>query len=587
MIALALAMAMVARADAPSPLVQWTFDESDGDFTSAGSTGQWEWGTITSGPRSAYTGATAWATVVDGLYLNDAEDYLQLPSYDLSAASRPIIQFRHWYATEEQVDVGRVEVWTGLSWEAVEPVYGYPFDDGYSGVSNGWERAWVDLTGLSTDASEVRFAFRSDERVALEGWYIDDVMIFDGDPVPPEIELTVTPEDTQDLDGPYVVEAAVRDDSSAVDVVLTWQAAGATHTVAMTDQNDGTWRAEIPAQEPDTTVSWWIDATDGSNSAVAPEDGEGSFRVYLAAPTELTGPDGRIVGVEADLSWTAPDSPHEVQGYIVYRDGEAVAASTGTSVAAPLSGPLDTFEVSAVYEAGEGDRSSPLSLRVHVPEVESLDPAEAWQGEALRVTVTGQDLLFTDADAAISLGDGVTVLDTEVVDAGRAVFTLSLDEDAATGPRDVTVTSGAVALTLSSAFEVRDGADRPALTSVSPETVSRGDEVELRFQTNHALDAAPEVDLGDGLIVQRVTLDGQVVCVSAAVELDAELGERWPVVDDGVHLLDGVPLKVVYDAGAPKGSCAAARGGGWASLLALGALALRRRVRAASCPREG
>lgn len=572
-------LAGLAWAEAPTPLVSWTFEEDDGDLQSTGTTGQWAWGPVESGPRAGYTGGYAWATGLEGLYLNDAEDYLQLPSYALNDAVRPIVQFRHWYAIDDTGDLARLEVWTGASWQVIEPVYDYPQEGGYAGISNGWERAWVDLTGLA-DASHLRFAFLSDQRIALEGWYLDDVMIFDGDPVPPLIERVTDPSDTQDLEGPYIVEALVRDDSSEVTVELRYVVAGVASTVPMTLVSDGTWIGLIPGQSPDTVVEWSVSASDGNNDARSPEDTDESFRVFLAAPTNVAGPGGRIVDVEAELTWDAPDSPHPVQSYIVYRDGELVETSTTTAATVPLSGPLDTFEVSAVYSAGEGDLSDPVSLRVHVPSVEALDPAEAWQGDLVRVAVTGQDLLFTAADAGLELGAGVTVLETDVVDASRAIFTLALDDDAATGLRDATVVSGDVRLDLSAAFSVLDGADQPALTSIAPETIHRGDEIELRIRTNTDLFEAPEVDLGDGLIVQDVRLEGGVVCVSAAVEHDAALGTRHPVVDDGVRLLDGVELRVTYDAGAPDTGCSTSRGGlagSLAGLIALLALARRKR----------
>ena len=49
-----------------------------------------------------------------------------------------------------------------------------------------------------------------------------------------------------------------------------------------------------------------VQASDGQNDASLPGDTPLSFRVFLPAPTDLVGPEGRIIAQEASLSWTEP-----------------------------------------------------------------------------------------------------------------------------------------------------------------------------------------------------------------------------------------------------------------------------------------
>ena len=574
------------RAMASEPLATWLLTDSDGGFSSYGETGQWEYGEISTGPLSGYTGANGWATGLDRPYYNDSTDYLQLPSVDLSGTTRPVLSFFHWYELDNDGDAAWVEVSDGATWERAEPVYGYSDIAGYSGSSNGWHEAFFDLSDLS-DASMVRLVFSSDARIALAGWYVDDLVIVDGDPVPPKVGAVTEPEDTQDLEGPYVVEVTVEDDLGDVSATLWWgETEEELSPLAMTEVSEGLFRGEIPAAPADTDLSWQVEASDGENTAVWPEDGLGEFRVYLAAPTGLTGPEGRVVGTETLLEWTAPESPHTVQGYRVYRDGVLVADSVDTNQLAPLQGPVDTFEVSAVYDVGEGDRSAPLPMHTSIPEISLVSPNKAWQGDRVRVNVVGDYLLFSEGDAGLELGEGVEVTEVEVIDSNFAIFTLEIAEDAPEGPRDGDVVSGDMSLPLPDPFTVLAYDDRPALVSITPEQAEQGDQLDIELHANFELFTTPLVDLGEGVIVESVEADGDTVTVHASVTWTAPVGSRGVTVDDGARVLDGVQFRVRNASTEPVGRCSTAPGPRGLLPLALAALALILRARSALSPRD-
>ena len=548
------------RASASEPLASWTLSDSDGGLTSYGETDQWEYGEITSGPMSGYTGANGWATGLDRPYLNDSTDYLQLPSVDLSGTTRPVLSFFPGYALDSGGDAAWVEVSDGATWERADPVYGYSDLVGYSGSSNGWHETYFDLSGVN-DASMVRLVFSSDARVALSGWYIDDIMIVDGDPVPPNIVAETEPEDTQDLDGPYIVEAMIEDDLGDVSAQLWWgEAEEEQVAIAMTEVSPGLFRGEIPGAAANTSLSWQVQASDGENSAVWPEDGPDEFRVYLAAPTGLSGPDGRVVGTEAQLEWDAPDSPHPVSSYRVYRDGELVAESVDTNQAAPLKGPVDTFEVSAVYDGREGDRSAPLLMHTSISEITRVEPSKAWQGDQVRVNVVGETLLLSQGAASLDLGEGIEIADVQVVDANYAVFTLNIANDAAEGPREGTLTSGDMTLPLPDDFNVLAYADRPALVQITPDQARQGEQLDIEIQANFDIFATPTLDLGEGVIVESVEAEGDTVTLHASVTWTAPVGVRSVTVDDGSRVLSGVNFRVRNASTEPAGRCSTAPG---------------------------
>ena len=573
-----LLLCALTSALAATPLLSWDLDADDGAFVTSGTSGQWEWGTPETGPKGGYTGNAVWATGLTRPYLNDSTDYLALPAADLSGASRPVLHFYHWFEIDTGGDAAWVEAWDGDTWERLDPIYGYPADAGYTGVSNDWEQVWIDLSGLSY-TSELRFAFSTNDAVQLAGWFIDDLTVLDGDPVPPRITVLQAPVDTQVLDGSYAIRTQILEDAGSLDARLVWwNDEGTQHTVSMSAEGDDVYTAEIPAAAPDTWLYWVVQASDSENTSSAPEEDSYSFRVYLAAPRDLSGPDGRLVSDVVTLSWTAPDSPHEVLSYRIYRDGIWVADASAPTATVPLAGPRQSFHVTAVYAAGEGDPSDQLLVDASIPVVQSLDPQQAWQGDQVYVDVVGASLLLTDADAGLDLGEDIAVLDASVVDANRARFTLEISEDAETGPRQGSLTSGDNRITLPSPFTVLSGEDRPRLVHLTPDVVEQGETVGLTLEANADFADVPELDLGDGLYIEEISWDDDRVSVRATAAWDAPVGAREVYADDGARVLDGVTLTVRNALTTPQRTCATAPGTASLSLLVAALAAWCRRA---------
>ena len=156
------------------------FEANDGGLTA---TGDWEWGTPTTGPGSAYSGVNVWATKLD----TDYTEGFHTLEFDLEIGTTdPVFGFAQWYDTEARFDGGNFAVSTdgGSSWIAVSPSRGYDdtcYIDPIEGDSiftghdqQFWEVVTFDLSAYADMIVDARLAFVADGSVFYPGWYVDD-----------------------------------------------------------------------------------------------------------------------------------------------------------------------------------------------------------------------------------------------------------------------------------------------------------------------------------------------------------------------------------------------------------------------------
>ena len=519
-------------------------EASSGELISNGQTGQWEWGKVSSGPKASYDGSSCWATQLDGWYLNDAEDHLELPALPLDGTSRPVLALQQWYSFAEG-DLGTVQALQGGSWVELEPVYGYPTEGGYQGESEGWEPAWFNLSGL-VQGETLRFTITADAAGADLGWYLDELALWDGDVVPPKVELDACLADTDDLEGPYVVRADVRDDVTVNAVTLVYQVDhGTVHRRAMSLEGDSdTWETDLPGQAAGSVVSYHVEADDNENITTVPAE-DCSFEVRLPSPTGLQGPTGVVWGTVVPLSWNPPDSTHDVYAYQVYRDEEIVLEVTEPQAEAEVLTGEQDFSVSAMYEAGEGAQSDAVTIQAAVPAVLGLSPDLGYQSDHLRLRLEGEYLLLEQGDLQIDLGEGLRITEYDVRDVDLAFVEIFVAANAPDGPRDLTLSTGGLELVVVDAFEVLPGSDRPTLTGLEPDTVRQGDELELVITASEPFADVPTVWLGQDIVVQDVSLDqDDTLTASVIVPYHTPLGLHDLEVDDGVRIFGGPQLQV-------------------------------------------
>jgi len=587
-----LLLALGLSAGAAETVQQLDFSAGDGGLSPGGDVGtSWQWGVVDSGPGAGLGGASAWGTVLAGDYLNDASETVELPPLSVGGLAAPALGLTHWYAIDATGagDVGVVEVWDGLGWLPVVPVYGYPIPGGFQGHSGEWTTSWFDLSGLG-DPVSVRLRLSSDLAVVDDGWYLGAAELVDGDAAPPRVVVLEAPADRQDLSEGAHVEAEIDDDRGVDTATVVWVDDDGGGGVVEMEDAGAAWVADLPPREPDTRVDWHIDARDAADnlSRTAPR----SFRTYLAAPTDLQGPTGAVAASAVRLTWQAPDAPYPVLSYAVLRENEVVAEVTQTTALAPLVDGAPRFAVEAIFDTPlgtrAGDASAAIAIDAAVPRLDPPEPDAGWGGDVLRLVVTGENLLLAQGQVSFSLGDGVTVRDLDVRDVGTLVATIEIDPQAATGARTLTLHSGGESLSSAGAFVVRAAADRPRVRSATPDRLRRGALTTVILETAGGLSSdAPEVWLGPGVVVEQVEVDGDDVVAQVAVASDAPLGEHAIEIDDGVRLLTGPTLEVLRPVADTQRSCSAAGGPAGFALATLAGLLvapLRRRQRARRGP---
>jgi len=574
-----------AQTHAATQVSNWDPEIHAASFSSSGAPIIWECGQVASGPMGGFSGNNACATRLSSNYSNNASSFLVLPDEDLTALSAPMLRWMQWYAIETG-DGAQIEIFRNGEWENAQPVYGYPSQSGvFHGLSTDWASVQLDLTDVE-NLSHVRLRFDSDGSVNDDGWYVDDFSVWDGDIAPPRIANLTVLEDTEELDGPYLVTVEVEDNTQSPDVDLFFTVdGGVSLDVPMVEIESGEFLGEIPGQGHDRVVQYWVEAQDGFNVSSAPDLGSHSFRVRLLPPTDLTGPAGVVRGTEAPLTWVAPDSIHPVLGYRVYRGEDLVVETEFTASDVPLLGEgRDLFSVRAVYEVGEGDATDVLVLDTAVPTVLSLTPHAAYQGDIIRTIMQSENMLLVDGDVSVTFGEGVSVNTVEVRDVDTAVIRIEVDGAAEPGFRTMEVESGGLSVVLEDALTIVDGELRPKVERVEPAVGRQGLNIELEIWTSEPIETVESVDLGEGVYVQAVEhLQARCLRVTGWVDLKAPLGERMVLVDDGSRIWTGQSFKVL-DQAPPTVGCAASRShsrssgrSSWYLLLPLLFVGLRRR----------
>ena len=115
---------------------------------------------------------------------------------DLTDATAPSLQFKHWYQIEEDWDYAYVRVSTddGNTWQFVNTsgCGGRATDPngnnraitesgGITGDSGGWQDCSLDLTPYAGGPVLIRFEYDTDQAVSEAGYAVDNVKLVDGD----------------------------------------------------------------------------------------------------------------------------------------------------------------------------------------------------------------------------------------------------------------------------------------------------------------------------------------------------------------------------------------------------------------------
>jgi hypothetical protein len=201
----------------------------------------------------------------------------------------------------------------------------------------------------------------------------------------------------------------------------------------------------------------------------------------------------------------------------------------------------------------------------------------AWAGERLLARLTGEWLLLQEGavSAEFSDPDAIAITELQVQDVDHALVSVSVNANAIPGSYDLSLNLASDSHIFPSALIIGDPADRPQLASITPDTLEQGSTTTLQLQVIGELSTLPKVDLGEGIVVESLSQDGQILSIHIVVDPDAALGERDVLIDDGVRYFEGVSVTVIDKKVPPSNNCATPLPFSW--VAGLGALAVFRR----------
>lgn len=133
---------------------------------------------------------------------------------------------------------------------------------------------------------------------------------------------------------------------------------------------------------------------------------------------------------------------------------------------AAAGGPRTVSVATGIQQA-----SLAAGFAVLAPTLLSVNPGTGRQGQQnLQVSISGQFTHFVQGTTTVSFGAGITVASMTVNSATSATALLTIDPIAATGARNVTLTTNTEVATLANGFTVTAG--NPAITITSPANLS-------------------------------------------------------------------------------------------------------------------
>lgn len=176
--------------------------------------------------------------------------------------------------------------------------------------------------------------------------------------------------------------------------------------------------------------------------------------------------------------------------------------------------------VAVTNAAGTGVLSGGFTINQAPPTVTGVSPQQGQSGQTLTVTVWGT---YLTGATAVSFGADVTVASFNVNNSSQITASISIGGSAASGPRDVTVTTPGGTATLANGFTV---AGLPAVGSVSLGQAAQGETVSVTI-TGSGFLGATAVSFGDGVTVDSFAVDSATqITASITVAAPAAAGVR-------------------------------------------------------------
>ena len=336
------------------------------------------------------------------------------------------------------------------------------------------------------------------------------------------------------VNGPTVtaVDPAVADQGETLDVTITGTNLG---NATDADFGDGITVNEVTVNSATVvTANITIDAAavpGNRDVAVITTDGTAvltsGFAVAIAPPmTTGVDPASGIQGETLDVTISGSFLSDLVD--VSFSDGIAInyhstdnATWIVVSITIDPAAALGARDIVVTTSNGVATLEDAFEVLAPEPTISGVSPLSGIQGETLDVTITGTDL---NDPEAVSFGEGISVNYYSTDNATQMVVNITIDTAAATGARDITITTAGGTATSESGFAV--GSAPPTITGASPASGMQGQTLDVTVSGTYLTDPSG-VSFGDGITVNSYTTgDFSQTVVNITIDATATLGAR-------------------------------------------------------------
>jgi hypothetical protein len=220
----------------------------------------------------------------------------------------------------------------------------------------------------------------------------------------------------------------------------------------------------------------------------------------------------------------------------------APTAATATNLTVPVTiaanAPLGAQGIQVVTGAETVSLANAFTVATGMPVITQVNPNTGQQGQQNEsVAITGAFTHFVQGTTTASFGAGITVATLTINSATSATAVLNIDPAAATGARNVTLTTGAEAASLTG-FTVNT--PTPAITLVNPNTGVQGQQnesVAITGQFTHWVQGTTTASFGAGITVATLTINS-ATSATAVLNIDpaAAVGARNVTLTTGAEV---------------------------------------------------
>ena len=177
-----------------------------------------------------------------------------------------------------------------------------------------------------------------------------------------------------------------------------------------------------------------------------------------------------------------------------------------------------------------------FTVTAGTPVLTQVNPNNGQQGQqSLSVAVTGLFTHFVQGTTAASFGAGIAVASLTVNSTTSATAVVNISASAATGARNVTVTTGVEVATLVSGFTVTVGT--PVLTQVNPNNGQQGQQslfVAVTGLFTHLVQGTTTASFGAGITVASLTVNSATSAIAVInLSTSATAGARTVTLTTG------------------------------------------------------